>query len=51
MGLSRFFGLRLFGSIMPAAMVISCLAALSIMPVLVQLSEGKLQQMRRAYLQ
>ena len=35
MGLSRFFGLRLFGSIMPAAMVISCLAALSIMPVLV----------------
>ncbi|MFM8412657.1 MAG: efflux RND transporter permease subunit, partial [Alphaproteobacteria bacterium] len=35
MGLSKFFGLRLFGSVMPAAMVISCLAALSIMPVLV----------------
>jgi predicted RND superfamily exporter protein len=35
MGFSRFLGLRLFGTLMPAAMVISCLAALSIMPVLV----------------
>jgi len=35
MGFSRFFGLRLFGTLMPAAMAISCLAALSIMPVLV----------------
>ncbi len=35
MGFSRFFGLRLFGMLMPAAMAISCLAALSIMPVLV----------------
>jgi predicted RND superfamily exporter protein len=34
-GMSRFFGLRLFGTLMPAAMLISCLAALSIMPVLV----------------
>jgi len=34
-GMTRFFGLRLFGTLMPAAMVISCLAALSIMPVLV----------------
>ena len=32
---SDFFGLRLFGTLMPIAMVISCLAALSIMPVLV----------------
>ena len=36
MGLfSRFLGLRLFGTLMPAAMAISCLAALSLMPVLV----------------
>jgi hypothetical protein len=36
MGLfSRFFGLRLFGTLMPLAMAVSCLAALSIMPVLV----------------
>ncbi len=36
MGLfSRFFGLRLFGTLMPAAMAISCVAALSLMPVLV----------------
>ena len=36
MGLfSRFFGLRLFSTLMPAAMAISCLAALSLMPVLV----------------
>lgn len=34
-GMSRFFGLRLFGTLMPAAMALSCLAALSIMPVLV----------------
>jgi predicted RND superfamily exporter protein len=32
---SDFFGLRLFATLMPIAMVISCLAALSIMPVLV----------------
>ncbi len=36
MGLfSRFFGLRLFGTLMPVAMAISCLAALSLMPLLV----------------
>jgi hypothetical protein len=36
MGLfSRFFGLRLFGTLMPLAMAVSCLAALSIMPVVV----------------
>jgi hypothetical protein len=35
MGFSRYLGLRLFGTLMPAAMAISCLAALSIMPVLV----------------
>ncbi len=35
LGFSRYFGLRLFGTMMPAAMAISCLAALSIMPVLV----------------
>jgi len=34
-GFSRFLGLRLFGTLMPLAMAISCLAALSIMPVLV----------------
>jgi uncharacterized protein len=32
---SRFLGLWLFGTLMPIAMAISCLAALSIMPVLV----------------
>jgi predicted RND superfamily exporter protein len=32
---SRFLGLRLFGELMPAAMAVSCLAALSLMPVLV----------------
>jgi len=32
---SDFFGLRLFGTLMPLAMVISCTAALSVMPVLV----------------
>jgi predicted RND superfamily exporter protein len=32
---SRFHGLRLFGTLMPVAMVVSCLAALSIMPVAV----------------
>lgn len=35
---SRFLGLRLFGLLMPAAMAISCLAALSLMPVLVLLT-------------
>ncbi|MFN8546081.1 MAG: MMPL family transporter [Candidatus Binatia bacterium] len=34
-GASRFLGLRLFGTLMPAAMVISCLAALSLIPVMV----------------
>jgi hypothetical protein len=33
--ISRFYGLRLFGTLMPVAMVVSCLAALSIMPVVV----------------
>lgn len=32
---SSYLGLRLFGTLMPAAMAISCLAALSLMPVLV----------------
>jgi hypothetical protein len=32
---SPFLGLRLFGMLMPAAMAISCLAAVSLMPVLV----------------
>jgi predicted RND superfamily exporter protein len=35
LGFSRFLGLRLFGTLMPLAMAISCLAALSIMPVMV----------------
>lgn len=35
MGVSKFRGLYLFGMLMPLAMAISCLAALSIMPVLV----------------
>ena len=35
MAFSRYLGLRLFGTLMPTAMVISGLAALSIMPVLV----------------
>ncbi len=34
-GFSKFLGLRLFGTLMPLAMVLSCLASLSIMPVLV----------------
>lgn len=40
---SPFFGLRLFGTLMPVAMLISCVAALSVMPVLVLRS-------RRAFL-
>ena len=32
---SDFFGLRLFGTLMPVAMLFSCVAALSLMPVLV----------------
>jgi len=32
---SRFFGLWLFGTLMPITMAVSCLAALSLMPVLV----------------
>jgi predicted RND superfamily exporter protein len=35
MAWSPYLGMELFGSLMPAAMVISCLAALTIMPVLV----------------
>jgi hypothetical protein len=35
MAWSPYLGMRLFGTLMPAAMVVSCLAALSIMPVLV----------------
>jgi hypothetical protein len=35
MAFSRFFGLRMFGTLMPTAMAIACLASLSIMPVLV----------------
>ena len=35
MAWSQYLGMRLFGTLMPAAMVVSCLAALSIMPVLV----------------
>ncbi|HZR83886.1 MAG TPA: MMPL family transporter [Candidatus Binatia bacterium] len=35
MGLSKFFGLRMFGTLMPTAMALSCLASLSLMPVLV----------------
>jgi hypothetical protein len=35
MAFSEFKGLRLFGTLMPVAMAVSCLAALSIMPVLV----------------
>lgn len=34
MAYSRFFGMRLFGMLMPTAMLFSCFAALSIMPVL-----------------
>jgi predicted RND superfamily exporter protein len=33
--LSPYLGMRLFGGLMPLAMAVSCLAALSIMPVLV----------------
>ena len=32
---SKFLGLQLFGTLMPIAMAVSCLAALSLMPVLV----------------
>jgi uncharacterized protein len=35
MGFSKFFGLRMFGTLMPVAMAVSCTAALSVMPVLV----------------
>src|SRR6185295_19441694 len=35
MAWSPYLGMRLFGGLMPLAMVLSCLAALSIMPVLV----------------
>jgi len=35
LGFSKFLGMRLFGTLMPIAMGVSCLAALSIMPVLV----------------
>jgi predicted RND superfamily exporter protein len=35
MAFSRYLGMRLFGTLMPIAMGVSCLAALSIMPVLV----------------
>src|SRR5262245_35133950 len=35
MAWSPYFGMELFGTLMPAAMVISCLAALTLMPVLV----------------
>jgi predicted RND superfamily exporter protein len=35
MGFSKFFGLRMFGTLMPTAMAIACIASLSIMPVLV----------------
>ncbi len=35
LGFSEYLGMRLFGTLMPTAMGISCLAALSIMPVLV----------------
>ncbi len=35
MGFSKFLGLHLFGTLMPTAMVLSCLAAISVMPVLI----------------
>jgi len=35
MGFSKYLGLRLFGTLMPIAMGVSCIAALSLMPVLV----------------
>jgi hypothetical protein len=35
MAFSKYLGLRLFGTLMPIAMGVSCLAALSLMPVLV----------------
>jgi predicted RND superfamily exporter protein len=35
MAWSPFLGMELFGTLMPAAMVISCLASLTLMPVLV----------------
>ncbi|HJQ82944.1 MAG TPA: MMPL family transporter [Candidatus Binatia bacterium] len=35
MALSKYLGMRLFGTLMPVAMGVSCIAALSLMPVLV----------------
>ncbi len=35
MAFSKYLGMRLFGTLMPIAMAVSCLAALSLMPVLV----------------
>jgi hypothetical protein len=35
MAISPFLGMRLFGTLMPTAMVLSCLSALTIMPVMV----------------
>jgi predicted RND superfamily exporter protein len=35
MGFTEYLGLQIFGTLMPTAMAVSCLAALSIMPVLV----------------
>ncbi len=34
-GVSQYLGLRLFGTLMPAAMLVSCVASLTIMPVMV----------------
>ena len=34
-GVSQYLGLRLFGTLMPAAMVVACVASLTIMPVMV----------------
>lgn len=34
MGFSNFLGLRIFGMLMPAAMVLSCMASLTVMPVM-----------------
>ena len=35
MAISPFYGMRLFGMLMPTAMVLSCFAALTVMPVMV----------------
>ena len=35
LGFSKFLGLRIFGQLMPTAMVLACLASISVMPVLV----------------